>query len=238
MSMKFKNFFNFFNRHQADDQELTDIANIIRETPLLLQEKNNYTALMKEGDTVFEDRLQKNKQALTMNFWESHFELETFNKYPQLSGHILDFGCGSGHLDILFARKGYNITGVDVSPVAIKISEYLRNKEQDSVKARLAFVETDITMPYNGMKYDCIWSTQVFEHIKNPAPIMAGLRQYAKPGAYFLICVPFGNAYDDPGHCNHFYSKADLSSYLEPVIKLQDISIDEPNQVMRALCII
>lgn len=36
-------------------------------------------------------------------------------------GKILDIGCGGGRISLYFQRKGFNVLGIDVSPLAIKL---------------------------------------------------------------------------------------------------------------------
>lgn len=43
---------------------------------------------------------------------------------------IAEFGCGTGWLGLLFAERGYEIVGVDISPDAIAIAEQLRDARQ------------------------------------------------------------------------------------------------------------
>jgi SAM-dependent methyltransferase len=43
---------------------------------------------------------------------------------------IVEFGCGTGWLGLLFAQRGYQLTGVDISPDAIAIAEKLRDERQ------------------------------------------------------------------------------------------------------------
>lgn len=137
----------------------------------------------------------------------------------------------------LLTRKGYQITGVDASPVGIEIANMLKSNEPTAIKDKLNFKLLDITEPKIGDDwYDSAWSTQVFEHIPNPEPIIKGLRQYVKTGSYFLICVPYKHAYDDPGHCNHFYTEADLENFLNPYITVEKVVLDNETQVLRALC--
>ena len=219
------------------DFEFRDVSNIIQRTPPSLIKKNKYNALMKECDTVFIERLKYNKTALKLDYWKSHFELHGFENFPEIHGHLLDFGCGSGHLDILLARRGIKITGIDASPIAIRICEYLKNKETKEIASRLNFYEIDITQKkILNIPVDSVWSTQVFEHIENPKPIIDGIRQYVKKGTYFLICVPYGDAYDDPGHCNHFYSDKELENFLSSHINVRRVVVDYEFNVIRALC--
>lgn len=39
--------------------------------------------------------------------------------YPTADAHVLDLGCGQGRDALLFARHGFNVTGVDISPTGI-----------------------------------------------------------------------------------------------------------------------
>jgi len=36
-------------------------------------------------------------------------------------GRILDIGCGGGRISLYFQRKGSDVLGIDVSPLAIKV---------------------------------------------------------------------------------------------------------------------
>ncbi len=219
------------------DLEMKQVASIINKTPNELIENGEYNDLMKECDSVFIDRLKFNKSALKLNFWKTHFELDGFNHFPEITGHVLDFGCGSGHLDIFLARRGMRITGIDASPIAIKICEFLKRRESKLVASRLNFLHLDITEAnVKRLAFDNVWSTQVFEHITDPAPIIKGVSQFVKKDAYFLICVPFGHAYDDPGHCNYFFSAMDLENFLSPHIRVIKVKVDIQFNVIRALC--
>ncbi len=58
-------------------------------------------------------------QALFENSW-----LEYFLSYVPGNGHILDLGCGAGQpIAAHLIKSGYRVTGVDSSPVMIKIAK-------------------------------------------------------------------------------------------------------------------
>jgi SAM-dependent methyltransferase len=219
------------------DEEMRTIKKIILETPIKKASEGSYTELMAECDQVFTDRLKRYPIALKLDFWKNHFEIESLKHYPEIDGHLLDFGCGSGHLDIILAQKGWTITGIDASPIGIAIANYNKDRLPTNVSTRLEFLEIDITKPnLSNLKFDSVWSTQVFEHLSNPKEIIEGVKQYVKDGAYFLICVPFNNAYPDPGHINIFYSEKDIENFLMPFITIINITIDYKYSVIRALC--
>jgi SAM-dependent methyltransferase len=212
---------------------------------LLSREVRKVHAIIDEGaragvpfDRIFTDRLRRNPSALRMEFWQEHFEWrDLVRHYPEISGNMLDFGCGSGHSDVLLARAGRNLYGVDVSPVAIRIAEYYRSLEPLHVQERLRFEVRDVCRPNDlGIMFDSAWSSHVFEHIEEPGPVILGLKQYLKPGALLLISVPYGYAYDDPGHVHHFCSADDLRRFLSPHIPVERVDLHEHSQVLRALC--
>jgi len=199
----------------------------------------NTSEMMTACDQIFINRLKTQPKALTMAFWEKHFEWKELVRYPSICGSVLDFGCGSGHSDVLLARHGMTIHGIDLSPIGIAIADYFRGRENPSVQDRVSFSVGDVTQerPEGATLYDSAWSSHVFEHISDPAPIFRGLRNWLKPGARMLISVPLGTAYDDPGHVNHFYSAAELKSFLNSYIDVNTIDICQEYQVIRAVCI-
>jgi SAM-dependent methyltransferase len=219
------------------DVEMISIKKIILRTPTRRKATCNYSSLMEECDKVFIDRFYKFPVAYKLKFWENHFELTSFDKFPEIKGHILDFGCGTGHLDILLAQKGLIITGLDASPIAIEIANHLKSKTRKEVSCRLEFIEGEIPSPnlFN-FQFDSVWSTQVFEHISNPKEIIDGVKQFVKKGAFYLMCVPLGYAYDDPGHINHFNSGENFVDFISPYISVIRVEVDNANNVIRCLC--
>ncbi|GFE60323.1 bifunctional 2-polyprenyl-6-hydroxyphenol methylase/3-demethylubiquinol 3-O-methyltransferase UbiG [Geobacter sp. AOG2] len=217
------------------DPELRDIAKIFKETA---EHKGPRDPFSLECDKVFLDRLQFNPCALKMDFWEKHFELDSITHFEEISGRILDFGCGSGHLDVLLARRGMTVHGIDLSPIGIMIANRLREREPHDVKKLVTFSVVDvISQKPDGELFDSAWSAHVFEHIADPAPVLAGLHNWVKPGGHLLISVPLGTAYDDPGHVNHFFSAHELSQFLSPHIKIKRIEENNEFNVIRALCV-
>lgn len=74
-----------------------------------------------------------------------------FSSYPELAelvesgriapGRAIDLGCGVGSEAIYLARNGFDVTGVDFSPTAIKLA---RDKAHDA-GVEVAFFEDDLT---------------------------------------------------------------------------------------------
>ncbi|MDR3580288.1 MAG: class I SAM-dependent methyltransferase [Oryzomonas sp.] len=217
------------------DPELRDIAKIIKETSV---HNGQHDPISLECDKVFLERLKVNPRALKMNFWEKHFELDSISCFEEICGKVLDFGCGSGHLDVLLARRGMTVHGLDLSPIGINIANRLRERETQDVKKLVTFSVADvISQTPVGELFDSAWSAHVFEHIADPGPVLTGLQNWVKPGGHLLISVPLGKAYDDPGHVNHFFSAHELYQFLIPHIEVKKIEENHEFHVIRALCI-
>ncbi len=74
--------------------------------------------------------------------------------YKKNLAHILELGCGNGRDSLFFLSKGYKITAIDGSDVAIEMLNRMSNSENalficdDFVKSKVLYQ----------MKYDCIYS--------------------------------------------------------------------------------
>lgn len=173
---------------------------------------------------------------LLMPYWEVYAETLYMMSCPYLQGKALDFGCGTGHLDILLARKGFNVTGIDISTMAMDIANLFRNYESEEVKGRIKFYFEDVTSPASeSEKFDFCFSTHVFEHIKDPAPIMEGLRRRLKNGAYMVISVPLGYAYNDPDHVHHFMSEEELRAHFDKYVNVIRVDRLENEKVFKII---
>ena len=56
---------------------------------------------------------------------------------------VLDVGCSEGILEVLLARRGLTVTGVDVDPDTLDFARLLLAKEPDEVRERVRFVQGD-----------------------------------------------------------------------------------------------
>jgi len=215
------------------DPELRDIKKIVFGDSSI--SSNNKT--VPEYDKIFEDRLRTNPISLKLSYWKDHFEWKSVSMYPEIKNRILDFGCGTGHSDIFLARNRRIVHGVDASPTAIRIANYLKNREADDVRSLLSFELADITTDSPSRElFDAVWSSHVFEHIADPGPVIKGLHLWVRPGAYFLVSVPLGYAFDDPGHVHHFMDETDLRIHLGKHVKVVRAEIPPGYSVIRALC--
>ncbi len=75
----------------------------------------------------------------------------------------IDFGCGAGNYSIYLAGRGFDVTGVDASPTAIKIAE--ENAKKKGVHCH--FVAADVLGELEEIQgeFDCAFDWELLHHI-------------------------------------------------------------------------
>ena len=138
------------------------------------------------------------------------------------TGRILDVGCGNGLLLSCFARHGWMVEGLDVSPWADKYAQ------QRNFTLHKHVIEDD-SLRENS--FDLVTSTSVLEHIADPCRHVAAILRVLKPGrpAYFAGIPNYGSAsirlgvssfFDNtpPGHVNFFDTVSFRNLFKNPEI--------------------
>jgi SAM-dependent methyltransferase len=87
----------------------------------------------------------------------------TFLKDIKKNAKILDLGIGPlARFSIFFSKKGYNVTGIDISPTTL---DYAR-KNAERVKTKIKLIQDDlITLSNVKGKFDLIFCWGTFGHI-------------------------------------------------------------------------
>jgi SAM-dependent methyltransferase len=100
---------------------------------------------------------------------------------------VVDLGCGEGALAELLARAGVHVTGVE--PAA-----YLRER----FAARVGRVDPESAvldgladrLPFGDAELGPVVTTEVLEHVPDPAAALRELRRAMRPGAVLCLSVP------------------------------------------------
>ncbi|MDO5652786.1 MAG: class I SAM-dependent methyltransferase [Brachymonas sp.] len=72
--------------------------------------------------------------------------------YVPKTGRALELGCGEGHLCRLLSRRGFEVTGIDVSKVAL---DWVKEKQPE---VPVAYVHADLSLPgvLEGEQFDLV----------------------------------------------------------------------------------
>lgn len=99
------------------------------------------------------------------------------------SGRALDVGCGAGFISEELARAGFEVTGIDPSPVAI-----------DAARSHAVVSGLDIRyvvgagerLPFADGSFDVAFCCDVLEHVSDVERVVAEIARVLRPGGAFL----------------------------------------------------
>ncbi|MCD7784516.1 MAG: class I SAM-dependent methyltransferase [Oscillospiraceae bacterium] len=92
-------------------------------------------------------------------------------------GSIVDLGCGTGSLDLLLAKNGFSVTGVDCSVEMLTVAE----KKLRDAGCTASFVRQDMTRLSLPDKADVIISTlDGINHLKSSGDVLKTFRRVSK----------------------------------------------------------
>ena len=105
-------------------------------------------------------------------------------------GRAIDLGCGSGANAVYLARHGFEVVGVDFSPIAL--AKARRHADVSGVASRVRFVEGDLTAPsIPGVDgpFDLLVDYGTLDDLAGARrrQMAATITRLARPGASFLL---------------------------------------------------
>jgi len=154
-------------------------------------------------DLTFHYRERVLPEAFTLEFWEKSHVVRFPLERGLLKNDILDVGCGSGEIDIIFGMKGYNVCGVDVSPYAIEIANRHLSKRPE-LSGKVRFVNGNIEEIDLKDRFNTAIMYHTLEHVMNPKRALEQTIRFLNPGAKIILEVPYKKAYRDRTHLRRF----------------------------------
>lgn len=107
----------------------------------------------------------------------------------QVSGPVLELGCGTGRLTIPFAQQGINMVGLDVVP------EMLAQARSKAGDLPIRWVEADIRTFQLETQFQLIFTTGfVFHHLltrSDQEAMLARVREHLAPEGQFVVDIWF-----------------------------------------------
>ena len=92
------------------------------------------------------------------------------------SARVLDVGCGGGILAEAMARRGAQVTGIDLSEKALRVAELHLHESGLSVRYEKAAVED-----MSG-EFDVVTCMELLEHVPEPESMVAACARLVRPG--------------------------------------------------------
>jgi 2-polyprenyl-6-hydroxyphenyl methylase/3-demethylubiquinone-9 3-methyltransferase len=97
---------------------------------------------------------------------------------------LLDLGCGAGLAAEAFARRGYDVLGVDAAAEAIAAAELHAAEAGLPLAYRAGSAEQLVA---EGLRFDVVTALEVIEHVADQAAFMALLAQLVRPGGLVFV---------------------------------------------------
>lgn len=102
---------------------------------------------------------------------------------------ILDLGCGSGRHVVYFAKKNFDVCGIDIAEEGIKIAKEWLKKEK--LRANLKIGSIYKKLPYKDSFFDAVISTNTIHHarIETIRRAIGEMERVLKPKGLIFITV-------------------------------------------------
>jgi len=105
----------------------------------------------------------------------------------QPNGRLLDVGCGAGFFLDAARTRGYDVSGVDLSPVP---AAHARDKLGLDVR-----VDSLYGLKAPAAKFDAVTIFQTIEHDPNPDALCAELYRIIRPGGVLMVTTPAADGF-------------------------------------------
>ncbi len=131
-------------------------------------------------------------------------------------GVVLNVGCGSGELNVMLARRGYQVDAFDPAPEAVALAERRRVEAQ---VANVSITRGDLFHFSSARRYDAIVCIDVLEHLADEGGAVERLAMLLMPEGLLLLSVPalqwlYGYHDEELGHVRR-YSRRRLLRVLD-----------------------
>lgn len=141
---------------------------------------------MNQWDKIYQSEKDKSSSPL-----QSFDDIIVYYKKNDVSS-ILDLGCGSGQHSLYLAKKGFNVTGFDISNEAIKLAKdrLSKNKEKKlSITFRQGSMHT--RLPFEDGSFDAIVCLRTLNHgtKKQIKKTISEMYRVLKNGGYVFLTV-------------------------------------------------
>lgn len=104
-----------------------------------------------------------------------------------LSGKsVLDVGCGGGILSDSMARKGAEVTGIDLAVKALKVAQ-LHALEAGTQHVSYREISAEALAQEQPGAFDVVTCMEMLEHVPDPASVVRACSELVKPGGWVFF---------------------------------------------------
>lgn len=103
-------------------------------------------------------------------------------------GPVADLGCGPGAHALAFARRGYDVVGIDGSPRMVEVARI--RAARDKVNASFDVGDVRAPLRFADASLRVVLAILVLQHLPDPAAFIAEIRRCLRPGGHVLVTAP------------------------------------------------
>jgi len=100
---------------------------------------------------------------------------------------LLDLGCGSGTYSLLFAERGAQVTGLDLSHTMISLAE--QRARERSLQADLRLADIREPLPFADAEFDCVFTGTALHYVDDIGRLMREAARVMKPRGRLVASV-------------------------------------------------
>ena len=133
---------------------------------------------------------------LASRWWDPHGEFKPLHGLnplrlsfidqhaPLANTRVLDIGCGGGILSESMAKKGAQVTGIDMSEAALNVARLHALDTQTQVDYRHITAESlcEEIQKNQTPQWDCVTCLEMLEHVPDPQSVIRACYDLVKPG--------------------------------------------------------
>jgi 2-polyprenyl-6-hydroxyphenyl methylase/3-demethylubiquinone-9 3-methyltransferase len=112
--------------------------------------------------------------------------LDYIDEKASLRGkRVLDVGCGGGILSEAMARRGAQVTGIDLAAQTIEVAELHALESQLTIRYVREAAETHAANSAGA--YDAVTCMEMLEHVPEPESVLRALHDLVRPGGDVFV---------------------------------------------------
>jgi 2-polyprenyl-6-hydroxyphenyl methylase/3-demethylubiquinone-9 3-methyltransferase len=105
---------------------------------------------------------------------------------PLAGRRVLDIGCGGGILSDSMARKGAEVTGIDLSSKALRVAQ-LHALEASTPNVNYREISAEALALEQPASFDVVTCMEMLEHVPDPSSVVKACSQLVKPGGWVFF---------------------------------------------------
>jgi 2-polyprenyl-6-hydroxyphenyl methylase/3-demethylubiquinone-9 3-methyltransferase len=99
---------------------------------------------------------------------------------------VLDIGCGGGILSDSMARKGADVTGIDLSTKALRVAQ-LHALEAGTQNVSYREISAEALAQEQPAGFDVVTCMEMLEHVPDPSSVVRACSALVKPGGWVFF---------------------------------------------------